>query len=135
MLASKGDFNPKHTGSGQICPPIPISLFLSKNFPRNNDETLCKFLLYTYEESHNFIWSKKLSRGHVIDIIARWDILVTILVKSRYKYHHHKQEDVWHGNVQYHHQRCAHFQFFVNTRHTEDSSNRMKGYLNHFISI
>ena len=27
--------NPKHTGSGQICPPILISSFLSKILPRN----------------------------------------------------------------------------------------------------
>ena len=39
-----------------------------KFFPATYDETLCKFLLYTYEDSHNLFWSKKLLRGHVEDI-------------------------------------------------------------------
>ena len=38
---------------------------LSQNFPATYDETLCKFLLYTYKDSHNSFWSKKLSREHV----------------------------------------------------------------------
>ena len=58
-------FNPKHTGGGQICPPTFISSFISKFFPATYDETLCKFLLYTYEDSHNSFWSKILSREHV----------------------------------------------------------------------
>ena len=36
------------------------------------DQTLCKFLFYTYEDSRNLIWSKKLSRGHVEDINRAW---------------------------------------------------------------
>ena len=36
------------------------------------DETLCKFLVYTYEDSRNLIWSKKLYRGHVVDIYLPW---------------------------------------------------------------
>ena len=47
--------NPKHTGSGQIWPPILISLFSQKFFPATYDKTLCKFLL----------WSKIISREHV----------------------------------------------------------------------
>ena len=41
-------------------------------FPATYDETLCKFLLYTYEDSHNLFWSKKLLRGHVEDINVAW---------------------------------------------------------------
>ena len=43
-----------------------------KFFPATYDETLCKFLLYTYEDSRNLFWSKKLSRGHVEDINVAW---------------------------------------------------------------
>ena len=44
-----------------------ISLFLLKMFPTICDETLCKFLFCTYEDSLNLIWSR-ISRGHVVDI-------------------------------------------------------------------
>ena len=64
--------NPKHTGGGQICPPILISSFLSKFFPATYDKTLCKFLLYTYEDSHNSFWSKILSREHVEYVKVAW---------------------------------------------------------------
>ena len=43
-----------------------------KFFPATYDKTLCKFLLYTYEDSHNLFWSKKLLRGHVEDINVAW---------------------------------------------------------------
>ena len=43
-----------------------------KFFPATYDETLCKFLFCTYEDSCNLIWSKKLSRGHVVDIYVAW---------------------------------------------------------------
>ena len=67
------DFNPIHTGGGgHICPTTFISSFISKNFPATYDETLCKFLLYTYEDSRNLFWSKKLSRGHVEHINVAW---------------------------------------------------------------
>jgi len=59
-------------GGGHICPTTFISSFISKNFPATYDETLCKFLLYTYEDSRNLFWSKKLSRGHVEDINVAW---------------------------------------------------------------
>ena len=36
------------------------------------DETLCKFLLYTYEDSHNSFWSKILSREHVEYVYVAW---------------------------------------------------------------
>ena len=65
--------NPKHTeGGGQICPLNFISSFTLKIFPSTYDKTLCKFLFCTYEDSHNLIWSKKLSRGHVVDIYVGW---------------------------------------------------------------
>ena len=64
--------NPKHTGGGQICPPTFISSFISKFFPATYDETLCKFLLYTYEDSHNLFWSKIISREHVEYIYVAW---------------------------------------------------------------
>jgi len=66
------NLNPKHTGGGQICPPTFISLFISKYFPATYDETLCKFLLYTYEDSHNSFWSKILSREHVEYVKVAW---------------------------------------------------------------
>ena len=67
------NLNPIHTGPrGGGLPPIFISLFISKNFPTTYDETLCKFLLYIYEDSRNLIWSKKLSRGHVEYIYVAW---------------------------------------------------------------
>ena len=53
-------------------PPIFISSFLSKFFPATYDETLYKFLLYTYEDSHNSFWSKILSREHVEYIYIAW---------------------------------------------------------------
>ena len=43
-----------------------------KFFPATYDETLCKFLLYTYEDSHNLFWSKILSREHVEYIEVAW---------------------------------------------------------------
>ena len=48
---------------------LPLS---QKFFPATYDETLCKFLFCTYEDSCNLIWSKKLSRGHVVDIYIAW---------------------------------------------------------------
>ena len=47
-------------GGGLIPPPMVIA-FSGKNFSATYDETLCKFLLYTYKNSHNLFWSKKLS--------------------------------------------------------------------------
>ena len=59
-------------GGGQICSPY-LFIFLSQNFlPTTYDETLCKFLLYTYEDSRNLIWPEKNSRGHVEDINIAW---------------------------------------------------------------
>ena len=43
-----------------------------KFFPATYDETLCKFLLYTYEDSHNLFWSKIISREHVEYIYVAW---------------------------------------------------------------
>jgi len=43
-----------------------------KFFPATYDETLCKFLLYTYEDSHNSFWSKILSREHVEYVKVAW---------------------------------------------------------------
>ena len=43
-----------------------------KIFPATYDETFCKFLLYTYEDSHNLFWSKMISREHVEYIYVAW---------------------------------------------------------------
>ena len=43
-----------------------------KFFPATYDKTLCKFLLYTYEDSHNLFWSKIISREHVEYIYIAW---------------------------------------------------------------
>ena len=65
-------FNPKHTGEDKIAIPCLFLRFAQKIFRVKYDETLCKFLLYTYEDSHNLIWSKKLSRGHVEYVYVSW---------------------------------------------------------------
>ena len=44
-----------------------LTLNMQKNFLAK-----CKFLFYTCEDSRNLIWSRKLSRGHVIDIFVAW---------------------------------------------------------------
>ena len=46
--------------------------FFSNIFPATYDETLCKFLLYTYKDSHNSFWSKILSREHVEYVYVAW---------------------------------------------------------------
>merc|ERR1719233_443698 len=46
--------------------------FSQKFFPATYDETLCKFLLYTYEDSHNSFWSKILCREHVEYVYVAW---------------------------------------------------------------
>ena len=46
--------------------------FSQKFFPATYDKTLCKFLLYTYEDSHNLFWSKIISREHVEYIYVAW---------------------------------------------------------------
>ena len=46
--------------------------FSQKFFPVTYDKTLCKFLLYTYEDSHNSFWSKILSREHVEYVKVAW---------------------------------------------------------------
>ena len=43
-----------------------------KIFPATYDKTLCKFLLCTYEDSHNSFWSKILSREHVEYVKVAW---------------------------------------------------------------
>ena len=43
-----------------------------KFFPATYDETSCKFLLYTYKDSHNLFWSKILSREHVEYFYVAW---------------------------------------------------------------
>ena len=59
-------------GKGKIA-LLSFILRLSQKFsPATYDETLCKFLFCTYEDSCNLIWSKKLSRGHVVDIYITW---------------------------------------------------------------
>ena len=58
-------------GGGEFWPPWFFALS-RKISPATYDETSCKFLLYTYEDSRNSIWSKKLSRGHVEDINVAW---------------------------------------------------------------
>ena len=53
--------NPIHTGPGvgKFAHPFLFLRLSQKIFPATYDETLCKFLLYTYEDSHNLFWSKK----------------------------------------------------------------------------
>ena len=65
--------NPKHTeGGGKFAPLILFVHSSWKFFLTTYDKTLCKFLFCTYEDSHNLIWSKKLSKGHVEDINVAW---------------------------------------------------------------
>ena len=59
-------------GGGLIPPPYGFLLFSRKFFPATYDETLCKFLLCTYEDSHNSFWSKILSREHVEYVKVAW---------------------------------------------------------------
>jgi len=54
-----------------------------KFFPATYDETLCKFLLYTYEDSHNSFWSKILSREHVEYVKVAWSENVKISIKQK----------------------------------------------------
>ena len=63
MMNAIDAFNPKLTGEGQICPYLLTSSIISKNFRATYYETLYKFLLYTYEDSCNSIWSKKILGG------------------------------------------------------------------------
>ena len=65
-------FNPIHTGGDRFAHQLLFLRLSQKFFPATYDETLCKFLLYTYEDSHNLFWSKKLLRGHVEDINVAW---------------------------------------------------------------
>ena len=61
------------SGGGTLCPPKWFFVFLSRKFfPATYDETLCKFLLCTYEDSHNSFWSKILSREHVEYVKVAW---------------------------------------------------------------
>ena len=53
-------------------PPNGFLFFSRKFFPATYDETLCKFLLYTYKDSHNLFWSKIISREHVEYIYVAW---------------------------------------------------------------
>ena len=65
--------NPSYIGGGaDSAPPNGVLLFSRKFFPATYDETLCKFLLYTYEDSHNSFWSKILSREHVEYVYIAW---------------------------------------------------------------
>ena len=66
-------FNPSYIGGGAHCaPPNGFLFFSRKFFPATYDETLCKFLLCTYEDSHNSFWSKILSREHVEYVKVAW---------------------------------------------------------------
>ena len=61
------------TWGGDIVHPQMFFLFFSwKFFPATYDETLCKFLLCTYEDSHNSFWSKILSRERVEYVYVAW---------------------------------------------------------------
>ena len=61
-------FNPSY-----IVPPQMVFCFFSRKFfPATYDETLCKFLLCTYEDSHNSFWSKILFREHVEYVYVAW---------------------------------------------------------------
>ena len=61
--------NPSYIGGA---PPNGFLFFSRKFFPATYHETLCKFLLCTYEDSHNSFWSKILSREHVEYVKVAW---------------------------------------------------------------
>ena len=60
------------SGGAHCAPPNGFLFFSRKFFPATYDETLCKFLLYTYKDSHNLFWSKKLSREHKEYFYVAW---------------------------------------------------------------
>ena len=64
----------QNLGKIVLFPPTPhVFMFFSRKFfPVTYDETLCKFLLCTYEDSHNSFWSKILSREHVEYVKVAW---------------------------------------------------------------
>ena len=65
--------NPIHTGGGgKFAHQFLFCRLSQKIFPATYDETLCKFLLYTYEDSHNLFWSKIISREHGEYIYEAW---------------------------------------------------------------
>ena len=73
ILWRKAFLNPSYIGGGAHCaPPNGFLFFSRKFFPATYDETLCKFLLCTYEDSHNSFWSKILSREHVEYVKVAW---------------------------------------------------------------
>ena len=75
ILVRNAPFNPSYIGGGAHFarpPPNGFLFFSRKFFPATYDETLCKFLLYTYEDSHNSFWSKILSREHVEYVKVAW---------------------------------------------------------------
>ena len=59
-------------GVDKLVHPFLFLRFSQKFFPATYDKTLCKFLLYTYENSHNSFWSKILSREHVEYAYVAW---------------------------------------------------------------
>ena len=71
---NQDDFlDPSYIGEGGgFRPPKWFLLFSRKFFPATYDETLCKFLLYTYKDSHNSFWSKILSREYVEYVYVAW---------------------------------------------------------------
>ena len=70
----KYPLNPIHTrGEGdKFAHPFLFLRLSQKKIPATYDETLCKFLFCTYEDTCNSIWSKKLSMGHVEDNYVAW---------------------------------------------------------------
>ena len=71
-------------GGGKFATQFLFLRLSQKFFPATYHETLCKFLLYTYEDSHNLIWSKKLSRGHVEYVYVAW--VESVNFKNRYPF-------------------------------------------------
>ena len=59
-------------GGGKFAHQFLCCRLSHKFFPATYDETLFKFLLYTYEDSHDLFWSKILSREHVECIYVAW---------------------------------------------------------------
>ena len=59
-------------GVDKFVHPFLFLRFSQKIFPATYDKTLCKFLLYTYEDSHNSFWSKILSREHAEYVKVAW---------------------------------------------------------------
>ena len=72
MYSENGNLTLNIPGVDRFVHQFLFLRFSQKFFPATYDKTLCKFLLYTYEDSHNLFWSKIISREHVEYIYVAW---------------------------------------------------------------